>query len=573
MIRITVGVRGQTPIDVVPFLFEDGINAIAQEFERSAFVRSVSDIRLKLSNTDGVMSGLFATGKSGVRYQVRVYVNDTASAFVTSPGARQIFVGEISNRTIVFDPAGRFVTFTVFSNDKLFWDRAKGTKILTADVLVRDDWSIASVYKNIIFMLRNNLNRLDKDFNEIFQGDLFQEFDIDAELGLSPVRFYLPDAAAGNDGLYRNLDPNTTVNDLLLAVIKYFNCQIFINPVTENLVVQPRLLVINDVQTPLAGITCDYVAPQVHYSDQDKYDYINAMALLQDAARPILVEVRREDSTMYAVGTLPSPNPYFWSGPIAGLSDDVNPHPSLAFTYYLTEIVEGIESAPSEPLVVEVPHAYPAVAGTLAYPYQPRLRIPPGTPGATKRILYRTKYDDVFAYKLTEWVDNIEQVYVDKTSWYQVDVATLTAMPIGAGRVFTGWFRYDEETGIWDEPILDNQNGENAPAGRVFDITPRLTFLTQNGQSAGRTDDPYQIFCLFGRNRSFSSIARRWQTLMMTLRKVTVKVIGMNFCVGDSVVLDTELIRGTVPVGQTTFVKNANIDIIKEESTLEILAL
>lgn len=138
-----------TEYDITSYVDEDAEPIVNKEHERTAFEVTWDDLRLTLTNQDSFFSTLFAD------------VSATWIIRMTAPA----FDGEVQKNTIEFDNIEEKVSFDVFSMNKIFWDRAKTTRInqnFNADEKTYE-------YSTVLYLLQFNLH---PNYSEIFR-DLF----------------------------------------------------------------------------------------------------------------------------------------------------------------------------------------------------------------------------------------------------------------------------------------------------------------------------------------------------------------------------------------------------------------
>ncbi|MFI5250794.1 MAG: hypothetical protein ACHQQQ_00055 [Bacteroidota bacterium] len=362
--KITLGIRGDLRRDITPLLDEDSKIILMQELERDAFERTVEDLTLRASNMDGYFTEIFRYGTASTRYEVTV-----------SEEMRTLFRGEIDNESIRFDAKELWVELNVFSMNHRFWDRAKRTRVNLC--FTPDEKSIITMGVKELILRELSSGRVDAENQPLFQGDMFSDFTIADQYAYRQIRFYADtdDSLIGNNGKFANLDPSTTIFDLLTAMSVYYNAEFFINPETEEFTMNRRLSPTGH-QGNLDGCVLDDSKIDVLYLDRSKYDYIY---------------------TMIAIAEPPSPlfDRFDYSSAGADFILHVNPTgKEKCFKYFLTCLINDTETMPSVPLMVNVPATKITtddVGFTNVSAWDVRLTIPAGYPGTTKRYLYRTE--------------------------------------------------------------------------------------------------------------------------------------------------------------------------------------
>jgi len=143
--------------DVTSYIDKDTEIVVNKEHSRTAFEVVYSDVRLTFSNMDSFFYELFADNPAE---WVVTIINEAINHFG----------GEIEKSTISFDCVAEKVSFDVFSTNKIFWERAKTTKInhnFTADEKTYE-------YSTLLHLLHFNLH---PDYTENFR-DLFNTITI-----------------------------------------------------------------------------------------------------------------------------------------------------------------------------------------------------------------------------------------------------------------------------------------------------------------------------------------------------------------------------------------------------------
>lgn len=550
--RVTLGKRSERPIDITHRLDETFDVILTQELERDAFERVVEDIRLRVSNIDGMLTMLLGKTIAGTRWEICITEDDAFTGI-----GRLLFRGEIDAGSMKFDLRGEWMECTVFSLNRLFWDRAKTTRINRQF----SDPEKSLVYAPLVFVLEREIGagRRDSAGMPLFTGDLFGAIEMSDELASRQIRFYADaagDNIVGNNGLYADLDFSTTVFDLLTAIGLYMNAECFVDCERDCLVIQKRCTVNNDRVNrgdPGAELSQRIVesgsdnSPALAWrpADDARYDYLYAAFEITRAPQPVYLGQVLSTATL--LGTL------------AG---------GRYLTYYLTNLIGGYESAPSMPLRVYLqPNALLTGPGQNEMgSYHITLRIPAGTAATTGRRLYRTVAgsEDIVRL-LAEFSGNASTAFEDVVS-EQRNIP----LPQEGFSSTAAWFSFDEETGRWNAPVLDCPAGVNEPAGKIFRILPELNFRNHNVPSIILPYDLYDVYAFFGKDNSFERIVALFDNLLMTVRMVECRVTGVNYRVGDTVSLFQNLIPGHSGV---FVIKKASVNLTAEESTLELIAL
>jgi hypothetical protein len=198
-----------------------------------------------------------------------------------------------------------------------------------------------------------------------------------------------------------------------------------------------------------------------------------------------------------------------------------------------------------------------------------------GKRGTVRKIYGPAVVDFPNVYLLAVIDGNSPVSYRDGTD-HSPRCNTSVVMPKAAPVAVSAWIGYDEsvQPNRWKEPILDVESGDNTPVGNIFDVVPKLNFVSSNVPGLVNEYNLYDVFCFFTKDIDLSTLTSRWENLLKTIRGVSCRVKGINFRVGDEIVLSSGLPFGdTLDLRPRMIVKKAAIDLVKEETDLELISL
>ena len=534
--KITLQQRGESTIyDLTDYLLEEGLENIASEFERAAFERVYEDARISFSNIDGYFTDIFSGTPATARFVLTLW-----------EGGRKLFLGELDNDSVPFNISKEQITLVAFSFNKIFWDECKKRKLRR---------SYSSEFENNTFV--TVLDVLTKDILNEFTSLNIQNLDLRNGFGERRIRSITHDATEGDEGRYSELDPDTTVEDLLKAMEIFYNAEFYIDYESMALVMDVRNEIISDTQTSIDD-TIHEDSIEVWLSDEEKYDYLYGMI---GVPKPKTPEFQNFINLGYSLSTAPN----FLSGSL-----------TVPFQYRITNVYldsRGIEveSPTSEVLEVNIPGSFQV--GETAYSYNPSIKFLAESSNVIKRNVYRTvitidypvsygilyKVFEISGYAQTTFTDNVGGTVNE-------DLQLIPQSPAEAG-----WVSYDETTGQWGEVIYDNQDGINRPDGKIFEAIPSLRFV--EGVSRNPIGPSlYQIYCFFGKDNPFEAIVNSWKRLLISRRRLKCRVEGIDFRIGDSVMVSKIPDLAALTNGKF-YAKRAGINLIEEQTDLELVSV
>lgn len=499
-------------IDYTKYLDEDSLFTLTQERERGAFQRVVSDISVTFSNTSEVFTNLF-----NVPAQTRFELMITES--------RLIFLGEIQ-RPIEFDAVNEKVTLQVFSLEKIFWDWAKATKIYNPA-----NFASTSTYLTLQTFFDDYLFPSFDTSNQ-FGGGIISQVQIDSLYSGRNIRGWGTSASGniGNNGRLKELDPETTIFEVLDACARYYNAEYYI--ADRVLYMIPRRSVINNLQTDVTDLICDDSSITISDTDEERFDFVYTIAKQPRITKPYV------KSTVSMNGGWIQGN-FEWkmTAIYSVLGSEIESDASDSSGVYSID--------QSDPVKVELELSLPT--------------------GAIRRRLWRKTSTTDFVLIATIYENTSTQFYDSPNN-----AASTTRLPDDktTGKV---WLGYVESTNTWS--ILPD-DGVNKPAGgEVLDAVPELTFVSINLNQKL----PYNsndVLAFFGGESDYNlgTIQEQWRDVFISRPPLKAKFQGTDYKVGDSVLMKKQM-NASKLLGTNLFrIESADVDYFSEETELLLVA-
>lgn len=608
----------QSELSITQYLLKENSVSIAFEHERDEFERVVGDVRITASNQTGFFTTQFANQTPDTRWIIRIFSDE-----------RQIFVGEIDNPSIVFNANEETVSFDVFSQEKIFWDRAKITPInqnfTTVDIGLNRVFLSYMIDFNIQMPVFSDITRgvlmIDKYYDSKYSHNYNMRY-------VRWVKYRDQFAILHSDTdniLLLNANHGLQDNDRVM-IVGHTGSIPDINGVHKVVLHNGNWIKIDiDItqggtggyltKLPIEDFTGRYAdldptmtveellkAVEIYYNAEFILDYNTKFLMMKKRGLPIsstakdISSIICEDEpaefypfgeprydyiyTTYAFVEIP-PLEYLGMTFPTNIESNLTPFPnpdlytSREIKYYLTATINDIESNPSEVLNIMIP---PSIAikdvsgGIIGYRgYKVQLRIPQCISGTSKRTIYRNELYGNANGKICKMLGIDGNEVVEIEDGYRCDTAI--PLPSNSKIIVNAWAGFDEKTGQWLPPIYDTQNGKNRPIGkRIFEILPSLRFVDPNTRTQLHSTTSYDIYCFFGKDNSFENIREEWIDLMITKSKLILKVIGTDFVDGDEIIRPKIKNLGIIPVNAGTFVvKRAEPDLFRNETRMEIV--
>ncbi len=580
-------------IDLTRRLDDQTKLSVRNELERDIFEVTVSDVDLKISDLDSSLYDKFFTAPISTVWKLCIKNNNIVK-----------FRGFLDSDFINRDQREEYFLATSFSTMRKFWDVAesfemgKATEADNYYVALGADYS-PGYYSFQTFLKRSYLGYFSANH-------VLQNIDIDPNVLVRSSTMLIPntrtpyipnyiDSVNQIDGhiikILTNPIPDWvgnlvlpryqsgTLKDLLLAVAKNNDSEWYIDLETETLKLRLRNSVVNNLGKDLSHKVVDSDAIKIDFSDQKRYDYVCIPAPINEKNIPKLNSVSlsafaQDPIKLDQLGRAMGQYRYVLS------SFDVNDN-EISCGQFLTVITPT------------VPGNHISGIGDNSFVYKLALislNIPAltGIGTVVKRRLYRTcdwiigggldekAYNGNF-YLVQEWFGNIAFDYLDNESDHNFLERVMKASALNDKSFMLDlsktlsslkvWIRYDEDLGIWNDPIYDD--GTNQPAGKIFDIKADLQFrdVEGNGTHSATTEE---LFYFFGGSSDYQTIQERWKDLMTTKRKVSISMQDNELNIGDSFTLkNITKLKGI----NDLIVKTASDDMITEESQLELITI
>lgn len=517
------------PVDVTRYLDEETDQILSQDLGRRAFQRTFGDMRLRLGNIGGMFNTLFKDTHPGDRWQVEVYESD-----------RYIFRGFINNKSIDCLLKTKWVEFDTFSATRTLVDRAKCTRVHTGPLpLMRlsPGSTLRSDYVRLEELL--DIQNLITNLNE--GGYIFSGFDL-GEYSDRPVRGWTNAAAPiGNDGRFCDLDPETTWDQLLQAMSKYYNAEFFVDPGTGKLVMRRRGITLSDRKMDIDPLVKDDFEPVVRLVEENQIDYLYTMFKSRHV-KPQIVSYY-EASGGIVIGGMDRG----WHG------------------YIMTSVMDGMERLGSDEVGVDLPEIQ-------HNRFRVKLRLPASFEGTEERRVYRRNGQSEFRLvPILTQKDNEERLVED---WWNEDLSDQPAMPYVTSWC-SQWIRFDEGSGNWQDPILDLRTGPSSPNGEILEIIPELNFMEIGMPTQRKNLDTYDVFCFFGQEHGFDDpkVRAQWEDIFRTKRAITCHAKGTDYQIGDAFFSGGKFIPYDLRSGSQLLVRHAENNFTKKETELVLLTI
>lgn len=530
-LSIPASYSGPTTLDLCnpPRLSDSGDIVLVQERERTAFQRVVDDITLIVDNTDRIVSRMLLSLPPSTYWSVEVF-----------DGGRCTFRGRVAS-PINVNVREEWVTIRAFSKEKDLWDKLKIVPITGTGIFTRTTFTINDGFATLSDIITLNMDPF------ITEG-YFNSISVDSFFATRPIRFSGSSSkSVGNVGRYKDLDPATTLFELLTAISRYYNAEFHIDPETDTLMMKPRGGYVRDINQDIDDILLDSDTIAYDDSDSERFDFIHGYVSLYKPATPIDdgdVALVADSSSAITAGALWTYR-YTYTVNIGGIEVESEPSdrsPTTGFHYDLSGLGGG-------PFHVSVP-----------VPIVP-------VPGVVRRNIYRyvNGYDTMRLAGTIE--DNTTSVFTDRRT--AMDIYTNERMiNVNAvrGHVF---YYFDATTGKWSSVL--SYDDSYTPVGRGFDILPVLRF---RGEDWNVRDATYQdIFFFFGAELDMTTFAEQWADVVTTRRPIRCSVQRTDWKYGDTFHSSRGIFSDSGLTGGQLVVKRSSNYLMKDKTDLILVAL
>lgn len=542
--KILLGKIATDPATINDFIDDEHDFIINEERERSSGERVVEDLSLQLSNITGEISKIFVDENPQTIFDVRVIEGD-----------RDLFRGNTDNESIAVDVKQEKITLNAFSYNKLFWEMCAATPINKYGGTDTD-------YATFAELIYNELQASGRILDQLGIGVYIDPFYESRQIRWKPISRDI-DYSTESFGLYKFLDPTTTVKELLDAISLYYHCEIFYDSVTHKVIIQKIDEPSTSEERNLDDVIMDSSKIEIRYLDRQKYDYLYIYYNITNPSPPYLIGGKPvKTGEMPLGGKLGNSGYYKWVVVFTTV-DDAGTIISLG-----AESQECYTGNENDRTIWSFP-----------------LSIP-GANGATKRQLFRAHKRGVAGeliwtkfYKVAEFTDATVTQYTDtaETPAYQPNdlVNGYETIPDGVtAKSKNIYMKYDEGTGSWTTTI-EATEGATAPQGRIFNVTPELRFQVPQEdrkappQYAGKNYTAVNNF--FGKESNLTRLQEQWKEIFISKRLIIAPVTGIDYKIGDPFYTSRPYFPNDFRMNKKMIVKRAAIDLIAKQSTLELL--
>ena len=590
--------RAYTLSNVTQYLFTDSVPTISSELERQAFQRVVEDVSLKFSNFDNYFTNLLSGATAQSRFVCRIKDVDTNTV---------IFLGEIDNTSITFDVTDESVSFDVFSLNNVFWKRAEDTRAFFGSAHDVTDESVGiGLTPTLSFVIQAAITQ---SFKDICDGV------IDYRLA---TRYINNGGYNYTYGVLQMLDVKTTIKDLFTAFAYYYNCEFFINPSNEKLIIQKRQTVGTASGVDLTNLLIDGTT-QIKFLDDSKYDYVKTIISGYPLIQPAVLSttsgsgfnysnIFSDSSVKYYVTslvningvTIESTKPKIYATATQQNNNTVwTIHGTLesgrsgvgriivsqSFTdtlmvgdyvaisntnfglgdgiYEIQGITSGIITIHTNTNVYFYSLYYATGSIQKCNQQTVVLNVPVSLiPNAVGRKVYREYRGLVYLVK--QFDNNTETSFTDNVEGNISSFSSDTSLSSGL-KVYIGY-----RDNAWLTPVFITEYSQE-PLGNIFDATEGLEKLSfYEGTNKNTSNAIEHQYYFYGAESDFGVLWSQWIDLMKVKLSVNAKAKVTNLRVNDGVTLT--LPKYSITNGTSFIVKKANIDLINEETELELIS-
>lgn len=559
--NITLSKLGESEFDITDRFIEKSETTVAQESERATFQRSVDNVKAVFSDIDYYFSNLFKSVPASTIWVLSIYEE-----------GRRIYRGFVNKDSITLKVKGETVAMDSFSITREFIERAKQVKKSFMQAIEGDRDNDYFTLEYVLTWQLSGNGRDDNPFDGLFDG-----FDLggyeDRQIRSSHIS---DDPDIGNETRFINLMSDTTMDELLQAMARYYNAEFFIDPETLKFTMRQRNIVLND-RAVTEGLKLEDVLkedsePEIVLYDKDTFDYVKLdlgniippkLEYVSEQALPPgagIPGIPRQGNILYGM-TVEFDNYETVSGPL------------LDIMFYFSAFPPPVDRAHPDRIYIPVE---PLGGRTII-----RLNIPAYTEhgGVRRRHIYRNDStiagagNDLRRLAIVEgnnalhYDDNVFNIYIPGDEF-----AIYYTLPTEQ-KSFGMWVRYDETTGLWSDPIVSLDEGRAVPRGRIFTVDPKLRF--RSAVTPSEQLDSYWGYTrdFFGNESFTQTIREQWKDLFRTKRRVRCAVSGLNYRVGDSMISAGQIVPNDYTPDSRLLIKRAGNQLISEVTQLEMLTI
>jgi hypothetical protein len=547
MISIRLGEKGQ-PLEDVTNRLDNTSDVILDDIqELFTFKRAFADVQLRLGNLDRYFSTLFLSREPTTWWSLEVWVD-----------SERKFDGRIES-PITFDIKGEWVTFTAFSIDKLFWEKAQSTNILMTWVKPDPVWTLRrfleyQLISNFAYDEESNVINVFQDFFAVLDMDpIYENRSMNFFPNYSSVFPYNRPAAY----TYADLSPDNTIDQLLLDMAVWYNAIFFIDPLTGHVTMKQRQTVNRDMQHDIDNLLRSNGSIDVDDANQNGYDWVHLSADLRVPDSPT-VELERSIIAGPFGARLPGP----------GFTETIW---GWAYTYVMS--VAGIDIESDYSSVVGLFTGSPS-----RLPYKAKITIPGGPVGTVRRRLFRcygTDRSGALALALVmEISDNTTTVVYDNLGNGLAIISNLPTTrtrnaptPTSNRNVGDLWISFDEPSGVWKKVI--GYRGQNAVvlAGKILELNPKMQL---NG---GTKLTLYSFAEIFGDGLNEATFHEQWLPVFLKHRIAKLELANVNYSIGDSAVSSKGIVPNDSTPDNRLVINHIKANLTKEFSAVEMFTI
>jgi hypothetical protein len=585
--KIIDGVIAET-IDITRYVNDQSKLLIRNEYERDAFEITIPDVDIQLSDLDQKLYNMFFSEPVTTTWKINIKKNNSFK-----------FRGFLNNDFINRDMNDEYLNINSFSTMKRFWEIADTIKMITTPTdngYFSTPEYVTGYWSFLDFFIKGYIKRFVENF--VIQGASF-DAGILIRSGTIYYRYTKQPVDASSAYYSEHLTTDAlkwafnkvsiwylrgTLKDLLIAVAKDNNAEWYIDVETETLKLRQRNSIVTDLNEDLSDKVIDSDKIEVNLSDEKVYKYVSTYTPSDEKNIPRLDS--QEHSGEARIQT-------------DAIEAEIPGRPYGGYEYMLAMVDSMGNIIPcgfTKQVAINAGHS-----GGKFYYSIPTFTIPVlvGYPDVAKRRLYRLCtttvasgslggstyggqgagvgaefYNNNFLF-VAEFLGNAAVTFRDSESEWAFVQRSAFALKVGDKTFVLNTsdmsgtkmnIRYDETTGIWDDPVYENS--EASIEGKVFDSKPSLSFLDSEDNIQEATAE--MIYYFFGSLASYENLKNRWRDLMVTKRKIVLSMKDNEVIPGDAFRL--RQITKLQGIGNLIVKKTAD-ELIKETSELELITI